>query len=325
MAIITKNIREAKIILDRGGLVAIPTETVYGLAAKGTDPDALASIFKTKDRPSNNPLILHFPDLETIAPYTSVISDEVRLLADKFWPGPLTLLLPKIDVVPEMVTAGLPRVAVRIPDHKLTLGLLKILDYPLAAPSANPSGYISPTKPSHVNAQLGDRIPMILDGENCKKGLESTILGWDDSEIPTIYRKGIITKEEIETVLKKEVAIYDPYSKILEAPGMLSSHYAPNTKTLLSSDISKRIKENRHLKIGLITYKDAYKGNVVLTKEITLSVNGALDEVAYKLYTAMRELDRLKLDIIIIEKVPDTGIGKAINDRLTRSAITDFK
>ncbi|GMN07033.1 L-threonylcarbamoyladenylate synthase [Croceitalea sp. MTPC5] len=322
MAIITKNIQGAKTILDDGGLVAIPTETVYGLAAKGTDPDALASIFKTKGRPSNNPLILHFSDFKTMEPYVKVITDEVRLLANTFWPGPLTLLLPKTAIVPDVVTAGLPRVAVRIPDHKLTLGLLKKLDYPLAAPSANPSGYISPTKPSHVNIQLGDKIPMILDGGNCEKGLESTILGWNDDGIPTIYRKGIITKGDLETVLNKEVCIYDSHSQTLEAPGMLSSHYAPNTRTLLSSTISEKIDENKHLKIGLISFKNAYEGDVAITKEIVLSSDGALDEVAYKLYAAMRELDGLGLDVLLIEKVPDTGIGEAINDRLTRSAIT---
>ena len=195
------DITRAKAYLEQGALVAIPTETVYGLAANGTSKTAIQSIYTAKGRPSNNPLILHFPNLEKIRPFVDGITEDVKLLANAFWPGPLTLLLPKSDMVLDIVTAGLPRVAVRVPNHPKTLALLEQLDFPLAAPSANPSGYISPTQASHVEQQLGDKIAMVLDGGACKKGLESTILGWDAQGQPTIYRKGVITAEAIEKVL----------------------------------------------------------------------------------------------------------------------------
>lgn len=320
MAILTKNINDAKAILDKGNLVAIPTETVYGLAAKAIDEKAVKKIFKTKGRPSNNPLILHFPNLDSIFPYINSITKEVQLLANAFWPGSLTLLLPKSDLVPEIITAGLPSVAVRVPNHPLTLQLLHQLDYPLAAPSANPSGYISPTNPSHVEKQLGTKIPMVLDGGNCKKGLESTILGWNDKKEPTIYRQGVITKEDISAVLQKEVLINSPYSEALVAPGMLSSHYAPNTKTIISTNMDKDINQYQGLNLGVIKVHTMYQGDITIKKQVVLSTSNSLNEIAEKLYAAMHELDSLQLDLILIEAVPNKGIGRAINDRLKRSA-----
>lgn len=320
MAILTKNINDAKAILDKGNLVAIPTETVYGLAAKAIDEKAVKKIFTTKGRPSNNPLILHFPNLDSIFPYIGSITEDVQLLANTFWPGSLTLLLPKSDLVPEIITAGLPSVAVRVPNHPLTLQLLQQLDYPLAAPSANPSGYISPTNPSHVEKLLGSKIPMILDGGNCKKGLESTILGWNDKNEPIIYRHGVITKEDISAALQKEVLINSPYSETLVAPGMLSSHYAPNTKTIISTNINKDINQYQGLNLGVIKVHTPYQGGISIKKEVVLSTSNSLNEIAEKLYAAMHELDSLQLDLILIEAVPNKGIGRAINDRLKRSA-----
>lgn len=318
MASITKHIATAKQLLDNGELVAIPTETVYGLAANGTNSMAIKKIFEAKGRPSNNPLILHFAALDAIAPYVNFITTDVKLLAEAFWPGPLTLLLPKSNNVPDSITAGLRRVAVRVPQHPLTQELLRVLDYPLAAPSANPSGYISPTQPSHVQKQLGDKIELILDGGPCAKGLESTILGWDDNGTPTIYRKGVITAEAIEKVLNQLPQNHQ--SKTLEAPGMLSSHYAPRTKTVLTDAIDQTITQYENLKIGAIRFHSTGKVNQKVDKEIILSNKGSLEEVAQNLYAAMHELDGQELDVIIIEKAPEDGIGKAINDRLQRSA-----
>ncbi len=313
------DITRAKAFLEKGDLVAIPTETVYGLAANGTSKAAIRSIYSAKGRPSNNPLILHFPNLEKIRPFVNGITEDVRLLADAFWPGPLTLLLPKSDMVLDIVTAGLPRVAVRVPNHPITLALLEQLNFPLAAPSANPSGYISPTQASHVEQQLGDKIAMVLDGGACKKGLESTILGWDGQDQPTIYRKGVITAEAIEKVLHQLPKNHK--AKTLEAPGMLSLHYSPNTRTIISEDIQEAISMHGKKSIGLISFKKYYQSDLTgITKEITLSATGSLEEVAQKLYAAMHAMDLLRLDLIIIEKVPETGIGKAINDRLSRSA-----
>lgn len=321
MAFLTKNIDDVKTVLDAGELAAIPTETVYGLAAKATDSAAIKKIFETKGRPSSNPLILHFADFDDILPYVSSITEDVKLLADAFWPGPLTLLLPKSSLVPEIITAGLHRVAVRIPNHPLTLDLLHKLDYPLAAPSANPSGYISPTEPSHVEKQLGSKIKMILDGGSCAKGLESTILGWNEKQQPIVYRQGVISKENIKIVLKKEIRFHEAGSTILEAPGMMSSHYAPHTKTIVAANIEKVIERYQGLHLGLIRAHKPYDGLVAIKKEIVLSPSGSLHEVAEKLYAAMHELDSLQLDLILIEEVPNVGVGSAINDRLKRSSI----
>jgi len=313
------DIVRAKEYLDQGALVAIPTETVYGLAANGTSKMAIQKIYKAKGRPSSNPLILHFPNLAAMQPYVGKMTEEVRLLANAFWPGPLTLLLPKSDLVLDTVTAGLPRVAVRVPNHPKTLELLRQLDFPLAAPSANPSGYISPTKASHVKQQLGNKIAMVLDGGECTRGLESTILGWDETGHPTIYRKGVITAEAIENVLHK--LPQNHISKTLEAPGMLSLHYSPNTTTIISANIGKTVQEHPKKTIGLISFHKHYQTSVEgITNEIVLSTAGSLNEVAKKLYAAMYTMDNLGLDVIVIEKVPETGIGKAINDRLVRSA-----
>lgn len=313
------DIARAKSYLDQGALVAIPTETVYGLAANGTNETAIQRIYAAKGRPSNNPLILHFASLERMKPFVNGISEEVRILANAFWPGPLTLLLPKSDLVLDRITAGLPRVAVRVPNHPKTLALLEQLDFPLAAPSANPSGYISPTKAFHVTKQLGNKVAMVLDGGTCNKGLESTILGWDVNGQPTIYRKGVITAEAIERVLHK--LPQNHRTKALEAPGMLSLHYAPHTMTLISTNIPAIIGEHSKKSIGLISFKQSYQNKLSgVTEEIILSLNGSLEEVAQKLYAAMHTMDTLGLDLIVIEKVPERGIGRAINDRLSRSA-----
>ncbi|MEM8926923.1 MAG: L-threonylcarbamoyladenylate synthase [Bacteroidota bacterium] len=316
MAQIATDISLAKDYLDSEELVAIPTETVYGLAAKGTSIKALRKIFKAKGRPINNPLILHFKDWESVTPFVTRMTDDIGKLASQFWPGPLTLLLPKSDNVPDMVTAGSKRVAVRVPNHPITLELLKTLDYPLAAPSANPSGYISPTHPEHVEAQLGERIPLILDGGACTSGIESTILGWENGT-PIIYRKGVVTPEDIGRVLGKQPQ-FKGKSLVLEAPGMMSSHYAPDTKTIITENPKETVKGHRNKRMGLLTFKEST--GLEVEKEIVLAQQGSLKEMAKNLYAAMHELDSLGLQVIIIEKAPDKGIGKAINDRLIRSS-----
>ena len=316
MVEITKDILFAKSVLDEGNIVAIPTETVFGLAANGTSVQALKKIFRVIGRPIIYPLILHFGDFNSITPFVNGITTDVEQLANAFWPGPLTLLLPRSKKVPDIVTAGSNRVAVRIPNHSMTIALLKSLDYPLAAPSANPSGYISPTKPQHVEKQLGQSIPLILDGGSCKSGIESTILGWENG-IPTIYRTGVITSDMIAKVLGKAPE-FNKKSDVLEAPGMMSSHYAPKTKTLVTDDIPTLYDKHKNEDIGLITFQQ--NTGLKIKKEIVLSSKASLEEMAEKLYAAMHLLDGMDLDVIIIEKAPDEGIGRAINDRLERSS-----
>jgi len=318
LAEITKDIFLAKKVLDANALVAIPTETVYGLAANGTSPTALNKIYEAKGRPRNNPLILHFKDLKSIAPYVLEITKDVELLTEQFWPGPLTLLLPKTTRVPEIVSAGSDRVAVRIPNHRLTLDLLNILEYPLAAPSANPSGYISPTLPKHVQKQLGTKISTILDGGPCDSGIESTILGWENNE-PIIYRQGVITMAQIEKVINRSLNTKQG-NGLLEAPGMSSSHYSPDTNTIVTDNVHKTLNDHKTEKVGLISIATHYPVPTNVIETVVLSHHANLAEVAQNLYTAMHYLDGLDLDVIIIELAPNEGIGKAINDRLLRSS-----
>ncbi|HAH35779.1 MAG TPA: threonylcarbamoyl-AMP synthase [Algoriphagus sp.] len=318
MAEIGKDIIRAKSLLEAGKLVGIPTETVYGLAGNALNPDAVASIFETKKRPSFDPLIIHSDSMEKIKRWVLKIPEKLKILADEFWPGPLTLLLPREAIVPDLVTSGLDRVAVRIPSHPLTLELLKSLEFPLAAPSANPFGYISPTRPEHVQKQLGDQIPYILDGGACKVGLESTIVGIEDEQI-FIYRLGGLDVREIEALVGP-VQIKTHSSSNPAAPGLLESHYAP-TKPFILGDLDQLIQDhqNKKVRMGILSLQRTFS-NLPIESQMILSEKGDLKEAAQNLFAAMRALDEQDLDLILAERMPDHGLGKAINDRLNRAA-----
>jgi L-threonylcarbamoyladenylate synthase len=305
------DIENAKQILQQGGLVAIPTETVYGLAANALEKDAALKIFEAKNRPYFDPLIVHTDSIEKAKLYVSEFPQWAEKLAAKFWPGPLTLLLPKKNIIPDLITSGLPQVAIRIPDHPLTLQLLKKLDFPLAAPSANPFGYVSPTTANHVAAQLKERVSYILDGGACQVGIESTIVGTEDGKI-IIYRLGGLALEEIESIIGK-VEVRINQSSDPKAPGMLKSHYAPR-KPLFIGNIEELIRKNDNKKIGIISLSKTYDNATVL------SPNGDLKEAAHNLFAALRELDESDVDIILAEVFPDNFLGRAINDRLRRAA-----
>lgn len=314
MAEIGQDIFKCKEILEKGGLVAIPTETVYGLAANALNPDAVAKIFKAKNRPSFDPLIVHTDSLEKLKSLTTSLPLDFELLLRKFSPGPLTLLLPKRESISDLVTSGLPRVAVRIPNHELSLSLLKSIDFPLAAPSANPFGYISPTTAEHVNKQLGDKIDYILDGGPCSVGLESTIIGYEGEQI-TVYRKGGLAIELIESVVGT-VDVLDYSSSNPAAPGMLKSHYAPNKKVLLLPEGNNiRLRE----RCGMLRYSE-YSADTKKDSQFVLTEKKDLIEAAQNLFKGLRHLDGLDIDTIYLELVPDEGIGRAINDRLKRAA-----
>ena len=222
------NLTQARRLLEQGQVVAIPTETVYGLAANALAAAAVARIFATKARPHFDPLIVHAHSLEQVCTFTQEIPPLAQRLAAAFWPGPLTLLLPRAACIPDLVTAGLPHVAVRLPRHPLAQQLLQSLPFPLAAPSANPFGYISPTTAQHVAQQLGDRIPYIIDGGPCAVGLESTIVGFSPTGAPVVHRLGGITVEELTDVVGPVQVNNQPTSNP-RAPGQLTSHYAPRT------------------------------------------------------------------------------------------------
>lgn len=319
MARIGTDINEAVELLKSGNVVAIPTETVYGLAANALNESAVKLIFSTKERPMTNPLIIHLPSLEAAQKYVQDLSPLAKKLASVFCPGPLTMVLPKKKIVPNTVTAGLPDVAIRIPNHPLTLSLLRNIDFPLAAPSANPFGYISPTTAQHVANQLGEKIPYILDGGLCQKGLESTIVSFQNNKV-VVYRLGAIALEDLAEVVGVENLILDnlKLEKPL-SPGMLPYHYSPHTPLHLTMNLENDILNYNLNKIGIITLNKVIK-DVPTKHQIQLSKTNNLRIAGHLLYNAMHELDALALDAIFVEKMPDEGIGKTMNDRLKRAA-----
>ena len=320
MSIISKDIQKAITLLSAEKLVAIPTETVYGLAGNIFSEKAIKSIFETKNRPFFNPLIVHIHSIDILETIVSHVPEKAKLLADAFWPGSMTLVLKKQSTIPDLITAGKDTVAVRIPNHPVTLELLKQLSFPLAAPSANPFGSISPTKPEHVDRYFKNNIEQVLDGGTCKSGIESTIIGFENDE-PIIYRLGALAIEDIEKIVGK-VVIKNKKEENPEASGMLNKHYAPSTQTLLTNNILEEIKSHQGKRIGVLTFKTDLK-NHTITSQIILSKNGNITEAASRLYDAMHNLDHQNLDVIIAEKFPDFGLGKSINDRLQRATFSN--
>lgn len=316
MAEIGKNINLAADLLLKGKLVAIPTETVYGLAANALNETAVLSIFEAKQRPFFDPLIIHVHSQEAAKKYADFHDTRLIKLAETFWPGPLTLLLAKKEIIPAMVTSGLEQVAVRVPKHTITLELLEKLNLPLAAPSANPFGYVSPTEPAHVNKQLGDKIDYILDGGSAEVGLESTIVGIEDNEV-CIFRLGGLAVEDIEEVIGK-VELRINNSSDPKAPGQLKNHYAPK-KPLFIGNTTFLIKQNSDKKIALICFGEEVKLDDL--EIFNLSPTKNLNEAALNLFKFLRLSDESAADIVICELLPDEGLGKAINDRLHRAAI----
>lgn len=317
MANLGKDIKEAKTALEAGGLVGIPTETVYGLAANALDEESVIKIFEAKKRPEFDPLIVHVSSLGFAKTLVKEIPESAEKLAKAFWPGPLTLVLKKSDLVPLSVTSGMDTVGVRVPNHPLTLELLKSLDFPLAAPSANPFGYASPTTAFHVVTQLGDKIDYILDGGPCSVGIESTIVSCVDNKVE-VLRLGGVTLEELEKALGRPVDEIRISSDKPNAPGMLTSHYNPGKKVIIGN-IDHNLRKFPRARIGVLSFKRTFK-NLNVTKQVALSPKGDMKEAAKNLFGALRKLDSRAVEFILTEKVPDVGLGKAINDRLLRAS-----
>ncbi|MFA3917206.1 L-threonylcarbamoyladenylate synthase [Ruegeria hyattellae] len=297
------DITRAAGILRSGGLVAFPTETVYGLGGNARNDDAVAAIYEAKGRPSFNPLIAHLPSVEAAKRYVSW-SDQAERLARAFWPGPLTLVLPLLEGhgISPLVTAGLDTLAVRVPAHSAARALLSAFDGPIAAPSANPSGRISPTSATHVRAGLDGRIEAILDDGPCTVGLESTILGLFDR--PTLLRPGGISADEVAEVLGAAPLTRNG-AEAITAPGQLQSHYAPSSSVRLNA-LDRRGDEL------LLGFGD-------MDCDVNLSQSGDLIEAAARLFAALHELDQTGRPIAVA-MIPQYGLGAAINDRLRRAA-----
>lgn len=312
------DIQKARSILTAEGLVAIPTETVYGLAGNGLSNVAITRIFEAKNRPFFDPLILHIGDISQVTSLVITIPAPLQKLMETFWPGPLTVLLPKSQVVPDLVTSGQDRVALRIPQHPLTLSLLLSLDFPLAAPSANPFGYVSPTTAQHVADQLGDQVDYILDGGSCSIGLESTIVGMEGDAI-VVYRKGGLAIEEIEKLVGP-IQLTDISTSKPAAPGMLIKHYAPSKSVHWKQDWDGPWDET----VGILGFQHLHP-QLPAQNQLLLSPTGDLREAAYHLFAFLREMDRWPVQHILVEKVPDIGLGKAINDKLTRATASRTK
>ncbi|MEQ9503055.1 MAG: L-threonylcarbamoyladenylate synthase [Deltaproteobacteria bacterium] len=295
--------------LRRGELVAFPTETVYGLGAHALDVDAVTKIFEAKGRPRFDPLIVHVPSVDAARALFAAPPAALDRLAEEFWPGPLTVVAKKVDAVPDLVTAGHDTVAVRVPAHPMAKALLEAVALPVAAPSANPFGAVSPTRAEHVVAQLGDRVSIVLDGGPCDVGVESTIVALEPT--PTLLRPGGIALESLERVLGR-VTLPDAAEYTTASPGRLSKHYA--TATPLYLDPAEAPEGGRR---GLLAFEAPADGYEVVE---VLSPAGDLAEAAQRLFAAMRRLDALDLDVIVAEPVPETGLGRAIMDRLRRAA-----
>lgn len=307
------DIQKAANILKQGRLVAIPTETVYGLAANAYNNDAIARVFEAKQRPSFDPLIVHSHSIESVKDFTMGMDPLLEKLAGKFWPGPLTLLLDRKNVIPDLVTSGMKRVAVRLPDHEITINLLKSIDFPLVAPSANPFGYVSPTSADHVVSKLGEHVEYVLDGGNSAIGIESTIVGIDD-ERAVIYRLGGLEIRDIEKIIG-EVDVKPRSTSNPKAPGMLHSHYSPSKKVIVGNitELRNRYKNNNY---GIIRFS----GNIEKRNEVVLSPTGNIREAAKNLFSALRSMDESDVSIILAEPAPPEGLGLAINDRLKRAS-----
>lgn len=307
-------VKQGAEILKQGGLVAIPTETVYGLAANGLKEESVVKIFEAKKRPFFDPLILHIASLDQWQELVTELPSGAKQLAEAFWPGPLTLVLPKSDLVPDMVSSGLETVAVRMPSHPLARRIIEESRCPLAAPSANLFGSVSPTRAIHVDRQLGDRIDGIIDGGACTVGIESTIVGYWKGKY-RLLRPGGIPQEEIEKIVGPVECFKAENHQDVPAPGTMKRHYSPGTPLRLgpAGTLNPEKKRFGRLVFGKHAYKDT-------PHIINLSEKGNTEEAAVQLYHSLRELDKLGLEEILTDRLPDSGLGRAINDRLERAS-----
>ncbi len=316
------NLAHCAELLRADEVVGMPTETVYGLAGNALNASSVRKIFAVKGRPLIDPLIVHFSDLQAAEAHIKT-NDSVRQLAAAFWPGPLTMVVPKQASIPDLVTAGLPSVAIRVPQHPVFRNILERLDFPLAAPSANPFGYVSPTLASHVAHTLGSRIQAVLDGGPCDFGLESTIIDLRNPQAPAILRHGPITVAQINQVLQVEVTSHIGATNDADAqsaPGLLTKHYSPKARvTLLRHGETLTANTAPESAIALVSNQKP-TWHTDQPNIFWLSETGALNEIAHNLFELIQRLDRQGYQQLWIEQAAEEGLGQAINDRLRRAA-----
>lgn len=306
-------VEKAAAIIKDGGIVAFPTETVYGLGADGLNSIAVAKIFETKKRPAFNPLILHIADKSDLIKLAVVENDRIEKLIDKFWPGPLTLVLPKLDLVPDIVTSGNPTVAIRMPDHPVAIELIKKCGTPIAAPSANRFGHLSPTEAAHVFKSIGDKVDLIIDGGKCSIGVESSIVQYVNNKF-YLLRPGGLSKEEIQNEIG-EIAVVTGHTGKPNSPGQLPFHYAPSIPLYFLT--KENLKKYSDKKIGALFFRNINVDFKFETVRI-LSDKGDLKEAAANLFVHLHELEKEKIDLILAEPVEEKGLGLAIMDRLKK-------
>ncbi|HOP85329.1 MAG TPA: L-threonylcarbamoyladenylate synthase [Syntrophorhabdaceae bacterium] len=309
----TSSVQRAVYLLKSGELVAFPTETVYGLGADAFNPYAVAKIFETKGRPRFDPLIVHIDTKEWLDKIAVEIPDKAKKLIEKFWPGPMTLILKKSNIIPDIVTSGLPTVGIRMPSHPVAKNLIKELRRPIAAPSANPFGYVSPTKAIHVANMLKNKIKLILDGGDSVYGIESTIISFQKEHV-FINRHGAISLEEIQEVVG-EVKDKKEITGTYESPGMMPYHYSPEKPLKIVNSPEEIDKKNS----AFLAFKTPLKP--VLSKYVrVLSEKGDLKEAASNFFSHLIELDQRDVEIIYAERVPEKGLGRAIMERLKKAS-----
>lgn len=313
---ITSDIAFIQERLKQGDLIGLPTETVYGLAANIFNSKAVANIFKTKNRPTTNPLIVHVASIGQARALVKSFPDKAEQLAKQFWPGPLTMILPKNQSVSQLVTANQENVAIRIPNHPVALNLLNQLDFPLVAPSANPFNRISPTTSEHVDAYF----PSIytLEGGACQAGVESTIVGFEGNEV-VLLRHGAISIEAIEAQVGR-ILNRTASSSDATLPGQHKKHYAPSCELIVTYEPLFMLSAVKHKKIGILWYKAVKINSLQVDVNLVLSPSGDLDIAAKNLFATLHTMDRMGLDLIIVERLPAHGLGITINDRLDRAA-----
>jgi L-threonylcarbamoyladenylate synthase len=312
---ITTDLQVIKQQLEEGNVVGIPTETVYGLAANIFDEQAIAKIFSTKGRPNTNPLIVHVKSMDQARTLVSHFPPKASLLAERFWPGPLTLILPKSALISSSITANQSTVAIRMPNHSTTLQLLETLDFPLAAPSANPYNRISPTRSSHVEEYFPEIA--ILEGGNCEAGVESTILSFEGDEV-ILLRHGAISIEDVEAPIGR---ISDRTSGTdHQASGRSKKHYSPLCELIVSYEPLFVLSAVQHKKVGILWFNQVKIHSPKVAVNHVLSLRGSLREAAANIYEALHQLEKSGVDLIIVERLPHHGLGRTINDRLERAA-----